>query len=122
MALFDKNSGTHLTLFLLAEDSHALAKLTQPSDALTLLRPRLQELATLALSSNHPTKITFKQHCSLADNRKDKLSAAYNEDLAGLEEEARTKRKASALEADSPEEAMTVNAPEPWKAPVAQMY
>jgi hypothetical protein len=155
LPLLDKEAGTHLTLFLLAEDSCALAKLTQSSDALAPLIPRLHELATLALSSRHPMKLTFKQHYSLADNRKDKLSATYDEELARLEKEARAKhaakdqttvkgensrqRKVSTLQVDSqgsgpkrkakvvwvsgpPEPTMTVNAPEPWRAPVARMY
>jgi hypothetical protein len=119
LPLLDKEAGTHLTLFLLAKDSCALAKLTQSPDALTPLIPRLQELATIALGSKYPMRLTFKQYYSLADNRKDELSAAYDEELARLEEEVRAKRavtgqattkgesgcqrKGSALEADSQE-------------------
>jgi hypothetical protein len=156
LPLLDKKSGTHLTLFLMADDSRALAKLTQSSDALAQLIPRLQELAKLAYGSKHPMRLTFKQHHTLADNRKDKLSAVYDQELARLKKEVRGKSavedqaaakgasdrqsKASALEADSqgeglskrkakvvwmsdlPEEATAVNAPEPWRAPVARMY
>jgi hypothetical protein len=156
LPLLDKEAGTHLTLFLLAEDSRALAKLTQSSDALGPLIPRLQELAALALGSQNPIRLTFKQHYSLADNRKDKLSAAYDEELARLKKEAQEnravenqatakgengrQRKGSGLEAGSqeaspskrkakvvwmsnpPEEAIIINTPEPWRAPVARMY
>jgi hypothetical protein len=90
LPLLDKADGTHLTLFLLADDSRALAKLTQSSDALAPLILRLQELAALAHSAKHSMRLTFKQHYSLADNRKDKLSAAYDDELARLKVKARS--------------------------------